>query len=281
MFNLLVRQGHPSRFSWQESGTCSFELERLHELRDYSAPVAKYYENIELRRELPCLFSYEGTNEYGRIGSISRIAQSGSDVKIAYSLDVRFPPIPIHDDETYRKFGCSRGAQGRRQWTVKNIDLFETVLEVLASQFSISATNASGQRMDELWGYASVHYARVFLSHRDKDKGPASVVAEGLEKLGHKTFVAHNDIAVTKEWRDEILYALNTMTHFVGLITDDFHEGSWTDQEMGYAFARSDVKRIFIKLSDCDPRGFGNFEQAAKSDWASAARRIGELMDDR
>ena len=36
---------------------------------------------------------------------------------------------------------------------------------------------------------------------------------------------------------------------------------------------------MFVKLSDCDPQGVAQFEQAARSDWASAAGRIGELMD--
>ena len=70
------------------------------------------------------------------------------------------------------------------------------------------------------------------------------------------------------------------MTHFVGLITDDFHEGSWTDQEIGYSFARAEVRRIFVKLSDHDPRGLASFEQAANSDWDGMATCIDELMDD-
>ena len=277
MFNLLVRQrNHYSPQGWPESGTYAFERERVFEYTNAES-VAEYFDDIQSRRNLPCLFSYEGTNDYGRVGRISSISERDEDVAISYSLDARFPEIPIHDDATYRKFGCGRWEQGRTHWAVKNIDLFETVLEVLASR--IPSYSADGTRMDELWGgHASVHYARVFLSHRAKDGKDVSKVAEELRALGHRTFVAHDDIPPTKEWRDEILYALNTMTHFVGLITDDFHEGGWTDQEVGYSFARTDVRRILLKLSGSDPKGLASFEQAATADWAKAARRISELM---
>ena len=278
MFNLLIIIG-PSEYGWHETGNYSFDRERVMEYSDDDESVVKYRDNIKLRRELPCLFSYEGINEYGRIGRISEISKRGSNVDLTYSLDPRFPAIPIHSEDTYRMFGCGRWEKNRTHWAVKNIDLFETVLEIISGGTTPIA-DASGTRMDELWGDASLRRTRVFLSHRAQDRKSVSAVADRLRERGHKTFVAHDDIRATKQWRNEILYALNTMTHFVGLITDDFHEGSWTDQEIGYAFARTDVKRIFVKLADCDPRGLASFEQAAKSDWDGVAARIDKLVED-
>ena len=53
------------------------------------------------------------------------------------------------------------------------------------------------------------------------------------------------------------------MTHFVALITDDFHhDGGWPDQEIGYAFAKSKVETIFVKLSHVVPKGLAGFKQA-------------------
>ena len=271
-------QYDPSSSAWRESGSHSFERERVLEYSDESKSVSTYFKDIERRRELPCLFSYEGFNGYGRVGRISSITDRGQDVDIAYSLDHRFPPIPIHDKETYQKFGCSRWECNRTHWAVKNIDLFEIVADLLASK--VPDVSVSQTMIDELWGPGSRSQARLFLSHRAKYRKSASKVSEGLRELGHKTFVAHDDIRATKEWRDEILRALNTMTHFVGLVTDDFHEGSWTDQEIGYSFARTDVKRIFVKLSDSDPKGLAGFEQAAMSNWSEAVSRIVELMND-
>ena len=217
MFNLLII-ALPSDDGWHESGTYSFERGRVLEYSDSSESVAECRDNIQRCIELPCLFSYEGVNECGRVGRISSITERGRYVNIAYSLDPRFPAIPIHDDDTYLKFGCGRWEQNRTHWAVKDIDLFETVLEVLAGM--IPNVSASGKKLDEFWGgYASLHRARVFLSHRAKDKMLVSKVADRLKELGHRTFVAHQDVRVTKEWRDEILYALSTMTHFVGLIS--------------------------------------------------------------
>lgn len=280
MFNLLVVGGRPGMV-WSESGAYEFPPGREHEYSDKDKSVSVYLDNIERRKDLPCLFAYEGFDGFGRVGHIRSIAYRGpraERVEVAYALDRRFPEIPIHDEETYAKFGCRDWECNRTHWAVKNIDLFETVAELLAS--NVPDVEVSQATVNRIWGGGSRARARVFLSHRAEDRKSVSMIAEGLGKLGHRTFVAHDDIQATREWRDEILHALKTMTHFVGIVTDGFHDGSWTDQEVGCAFARADVKRIFVKLSNSDPKGFAGFEQAATSDWASAAERIAELMDD-
>lgn len=273
MFNLLVR---PDPYGWDDSNEYYFPGGRV--LRSSDAVVSKYRKDPRLSRTtLPCLFSYEGFNGHGRIGRISSVSRRGSSVGITYALDSRFPPIPIHDEETYRKFGCEGWDCTTTHWAVKDIDLFEVVAELLAKQ--LPDFRESEAIIDKIWGQGSRRSARIFLSHRAKDRTSVSKVAERLKELGHRTFVAHDDIRATKEWRDEILHALNTMTHFVGLVADGFHEGSWTDQEIGYAFARrKDVKKLFVRLSDVVPQGLASFEQAAASDWSKAANRIDELM---
>ena len=128
-----------------------------------------------------------------------------------------------------------------------------------------------------IWGGTRAD-RRVFLSHKAEHREAVSRIANSLKRFGLKTFVAHDDILPTREWRDEILLALRSMTHFVGLVTDDFHSGSWTDQEVGYAFSRSEVKRIFVRL-DVDPRGLAGFEQAVRSNWDNAAGHIREQIE--
>ena len=275
MFNLLI---DGRRGTWHENGTYSLELQRTREYSDNSASASNYRVDIQRRKELPCLFAYERFDGYGRVGHINSIVLRGQNLDITYSLDPRFPPIAIHDEETYLKFGCEGGECYTTHWAVKDIDLFETVAELLASRLPVAGT--SDVLMDELWGDRSRHHARVFLSHRAKDKVYVSKVAEGLREAGHRAFVAHDDIRPTTQWRDAILHALNTMTHFVGLVTDGFHDGGWTDQEVGYSFARADVRRMFIKLSHSVPEGFASFEQAATSDWDHAVDRIGAFVND-
>jgi len=59
------------------------------------------------------------------------------------------------------------------------------------------------------------------------------------------------------------------MDGFVALMTEDFHESEWTDQEIGYAFARG-VPIIAARLG-------GKF-QALRCTWASAPSEIARLL---
>lgn len=260
MYNLLI-QFDSTHSAWSESQRFRFHRERVFEYTN-DRIRSMFDKNIQGLRELPCLFSYEGFNGFARIGRITTVRELRPDVEIVYTFDGRFPPIPIFDEETYEFFGCSGWECNRTHWAVKDGDLFEVVAELLAKQSAHMGPSVSEEAMGRIWGDQSRSYHRVFLSHRAEDKVHAAEVANGLRERGYRTFVAHDDIQPTREWRDEIVHALNTMTHFVALITKDFHNGGWTDQEIGYAFCRKDVKRIFVKLSDADPRGLAAFEQA-------------------
>ena len=71
---------------------------------------------------------------------------------------------------------------------------------------------------------------------------------------------------------------LDTMHIFVGIITDDFHTGSWTDQEIGYAYKRK-TPRIFIKIGTSDPQGFVSPEQALNANWNNIHTKIIEHLE--
>ena len=67
------------------------------------------------------------------------------------------------------------------------------------------------------------------------------------------------------------------MTHFVALLTDDFHGSSWTDQEVGYSFARN-KPRLFVKLSESDPSGLASAEQAVIARWCNIVKKIDDWL---
>jgi hypothetical protein len=117
---------------------------------------------------------------------------------------------------------------------------------------------------------------RVFLSHKSEVKKQTSELKEQLEVFGISAFVAHADIEPTAEWQDEIENALASMDAFVALLTDNFHESNWTDQEVGYAFGRG-VPLIAVKLGK-DPYGFIGKFQALSSTWAEADTKIAKLL---
>jgi hypothetical protein len=117
---------------------------------------------------------------------------------------------------------------------------------------------------------------RVFLSHKAGVKKETSDLKEQLELYGVSSFVAHQDIYPTKEWQDEIENALASMDAFIALLTEDFHDSDWTDQEVGYALARG-VPMIAVKLGK-DPYGFIGKFQALACIWADAPLSLVKLL---
>jgi len=95
---------------------------------------------------------------------------------------------------------------------------------------------------------------KLFLSHISSFKKETAELQKSLLSYGITSFVAHEDIEPTKEWRSEIETALKTMDGLVSLLTPDFHESKWTDQEVGVAIGRS-VPILSIRYG-LDPYGF-------------------------
>ncbi|MGA0564278.1 toll/interleukin-1 receptor domain-containing protein [Ancylobacter sp. VNQ12] len=110
---------------------------------------------------------------------------------------------------------------------------------------------------------------RLFISHRDLHKRKASDLARSLNHLGISSFVAHDSIEATKEWRSEIISGLATMDALLAFVTDDFHESTFTNQEIGYALGKG-IPIISFKLGAKDPPGFISHEQAERGQLNSA-----------
>ncbi len=124
-----------------------------------------------------------------------------------------------------------------------------------------------------IWGDTGF---RVFISHKAERKKLATQLKAGLARFGIRAFVAHEDIRPTQAWQDEIEYALRSMDGFVALLTDDFHDSDWTDQEVGYALARG-VPIIAIRIG-IDPYGFIGRFQALSCSVDQAALEIVKLL---
>ena len=124
-----------------------------------------------------------------------------------------------------------------------------------------------------IWGEGGF---RLFLSHKAEVKKKTAELKDSLQVYGISSFVAHSDIRPTKAWQDEIENALSTMDAFVALMTANFHKSDWTDQEVGYAFARG-VPIIAIKLGR-DPYGFIGKFQALSCSWETAPKEIVRVL---
>jgi hypothetical protein len=117
---------------------------------------------------------------------------------------------------------------------------------------------------------------RLFLSHKTEVKQQAAKLKEDLKLFGVSCFVAHEDIHPTQEWQNEIENALSSMDVLVALMTENFHDSLWTDQEVGFAFGRG-VPIISVRLGK-DPYGFIGKFQALTCTWEKAAIKILKIL---
>lgn len=118
-----------------------------------------------------------------------------------------------------------------------------------------------------LW---SEGFLRLFLSHVSAHKIAVAELKKELKVWGVSAFIAHEDITPSLEWQDEIELALRSMHALAALLTPDFHQSNWTDQEVGFALGRGSLV-VPVRLG-LDPYGFigkvqglsGSLEQPAR-----------------
>jgi len=125
----------------------------------------------------------------------------------------------------------------------------------------------SNNILERIWKPACV---RAFLSHKAGYKTEAGKLKDNLEKYGVSCFVAHTDIEPTKEWMQEIENALFSMDVLIALMSEDFHDSNWTDQEVGVAVGRH-IPVIPVKIGN-DPYGFIGKYQALSGVWTDISK---------
>lgn len=79
---------------------------------------------------------------------------------------------------------------------------------------------------------------RLFLSHTYKHAREAADLRAILSRWGVDLFVAHDRIEPLAEWQGVIEDALRTCFAVAALVTPDFIESKWCDQEVGFALGR-------------------------------------------
>ena len=89
-------------------------------------------------------------------------------------------------------------------------------------------------------------YFRVFISHLTENKESATYLKNYLAKYGIDCFVAHEDIEPSKLWQTEIEKALASMDLLCAIITPNFYQSKWCDQEVGIALGRA-IPTLSIK----------------------------------
>jgi len=130
--------------------------------------------------------------------------------------------------------------------------------------------------LEHIWSPAMF---RLFLSHVSNHRIAVSKLKGQLRKYGIAAFVAHEDIEPSQEWQNEIELALRSMHALAALLTPDFDQSKWTDQEVGVALGKGTLV-IPVRLG-LDPYGFIGKVQGlpgSLEDPASLASSIVDLL---
>ncbi len=101
---------------------------------------------------------------------------------------------------------------------------------------------------------------KVFISYSTHEKSVAAKIKGTLEYLGIKSFMAHEDIEVSEEWKQCILKELEHADIFIPILSENFRNSDWCSQEAGIAGYR-DILIIPLSLDGLIPYGFINHRQ--------------------
>ena len=150
---------------------------------------------------------------------------------------------------------------------VRGERIAEVTIEVSEAPATVSAgVLPSREAHADLWGDAD--FLRLFITHKSEYKERATEIRDACQEMGITCFVAHEDIEPTTEWQSEIERALQSMDALLALLTPDFHDSNWTDQEVGAAVGRQ-IPVIPVR-SGRDPYGFIGKYQAIQGHQVAA-----------
>ena len=107
---------------------------------------------------------------------------------------------------------------------------------------------------------------RAFISYSTTDKHIAGALRAILAELEIDAFLAHEDIAVSEEWRQKLLEEISRTEIFVCILSKAYFASPWCIQESGIAAFRKEVTIIPLSVDGSSPKGFFSNVQATKVD---------------
>lgn len=106
----------------------------------------------------------------------------------------------------------------------------------------------------------------AFISYNIEDKHVARRIKEILAKIGMESFLAHEDIEVSDEWRLRILSEIGRANLFIPLLSENFYNSTWCIQELGIASFRKEMTVIPLSIDENIPQGFSLNIQSTRID---------------
>ena len=117
---------------------------------------------------------------------------------------------------------------------------FDSKIQEITRVLSTDAVKRGRSDLFDKYGepVRSPERVAVFLSYSHNDRELAGKLAVFLRGREIDVFLAHEDIEISKEWRDEILKRLGSCSVLLALLTPSFEESVWANQEAGYVLGR-------------------------------------------
>ena len=106
----------------------------------------------------------------------------------------------------------------------------------------------------------------IFISYQTADKHVAGEIQNILEAVGIESFLAHEDIEVSVEWRGKILEEIGKANVFISLLSEGYYSSSWCVQESGIAAYRKNMTEIPLSIDGRIPEGFAGNIQSTRID---------------
>ncbi len=122
----------------------------------------------------------------------------------------------------------------------------------------------------------------VFLSYNHDDRKLAARLKKELTQYGLHAFLAHEDLAVSSQWRREIVRHLNSCIAIVAVVTKNFYKSDWTCQEMGIAMGKEKTIISLILDDGICPRGFMEsfqYIRSSRDSLGDALSQVAEVLD--
>ena len=195
MFNLLISS---NQGIW-ETCPAEFSRDRVISKREYTVPeISEKYSqlsevNINQLKEFPCIFAYEGTDDFFRIGYINDIRLRSQNIIIDFEFDQIIPPLPKQKMVNHKlAFDVSHDFEfNRNHWAVKDVDLFVELVKLgFVTQEQVNASTQTrllknGESVDN----AQINNS-VFVVHGHDELSKVET-ARFLELLGLKATILH------------------------------------------------------------------------------------------
>jgi hypothetical protein len=113
--------------------------------------------------------------------------------------------------------------------------------------------DASPQVADSLEPWQTDDF-RLFISHCATVAPFAGQLRTAFQDRAIEAFVAHDTIQPTQEWEAVIRAALRSCDGLLAVLTGDFKDSHWTEQEVGFVVGRD--KLVVSLRYGMDPHGF-------------------------